>query len=703
MLSAARIILPLLILSGSSPSARAVSQTGELSRCLPLRSATLSSEPSCAAVYALGAGQSLCLSASLFQTVLKDPSLRCSIWSGRWTLFSPAEPAKSGKKIDFHQFNAQSARSSQAEDSSFARIFWAGLSSIERLRLRAARALNAVSDPFGVLHTLLLGETPSGSSGGILRLLGFVHLLHATGVHLYALSELVFVCTGFLLVRALRLRDAGESAEFVWFGLLLARVLSVTVFAFAWALCGFRRSLLRPWCVVLCRMASRALGFRWRRFSPLVLAVGLDLIFFGEASLSSLTYAIAVAGAILAVPDGDKNRRQSVFGTHLRMALGSWCLAGALDAWSDGWVSFATPVLSLLTLPLYGLVIYPALLLGAGFAGTGHEACAAVLNHAATSMSGGLLLPLARLTLRGPWIWLVSKPALLAGAVLTSILLGVTSLKERIGIRQIAAPLGLVALAATACRPLLARASPLSAPEVSLLDVGQGDSSLVESQKYGVGLIDAGSAHRVSELAWLTLIGQRRLSKIDWIAITHFDEDHVGGVSTLARLINIGCMSTSLAELQSERGKRIAARLEENRVTVVSLTADCIPIPYLEPPVERIRRNNANMSAFVVPLASGGLFLSAGDAEGTDEERIGVWMSRWEAQTSAPRILKVSHHGSKTSSSGPFLKLVRPTEAWISDGVGNPYGHPHESVLGRLTASGIPVRRTDEEGTLMTQ
>jgi hypothetical protein len=124
---------------------------------------------------------------------------------------------------------------------------------------------------------------------------------------------------------------------------------------------------------------------------------------------------------------------------------------------------------------------------------------------------------------------------------------------------------------------------------------------------------------------------------------------------------------------------------------------------------------NAMMSAIFVPLQGGGFYLSAGDADSRAEPRIGRWAALRVNElkvtspapnhgpldfTIAPRILKISHHGSRTSSDPDFLKAIQPTEAWISSGAGNRYGHPSAVVLARLARFGVPVRRTDEEGAL---
>lgn len=104
------------------------------------------------------------------------------------------------------------------------------------------------------------------------------------------------------------------------------------------------------------------------------------------------------------------------------------------------------------------------------------------------------------------------------------------------------------------------------------------------------------------------------------------------------------------------------------------------------------------MSAILVPIGEHGYYLSPGDADTAAEKRIADWVTRIMPHTRGPRILKVAHHGSRTSDSPSFLTRLRPTEAWISVGTGNRYGHPAVEVLRDLEAHGIPVRRTDRDG-----
>ena len=193
------------------------------------------------------------------------------------------------------------------------------------------------------------------------------------------------------------------------------------------------------------------------------------------------------------------------------------------------------------------------------------------------------------------------------------------------------------------------------------------------------------------------------MERIDWVALTHLDEDHSGGVKRLGRLIPIGCVATAREEIESERGQKYLRDLESLGIRVTDWSGDCVPYPALAPKGGNTHgKANDHMGAVFVPLEGGGFYLSAGDADASAEPRIGAWAAQQlQAHTTVgPRILKISHHGSKTSSNPRFIEQVRPTETWISVGVGNRYGHPSPEVISELERMKLPIRRTDMNGVL---
>ena len=242
---------------------------------------------------------------------------------------------------------------------------------------------------------------------------------------------------------------------------------------------------------------------------------------------------------------------------------------------------------------------------------------------------------------------------------------------------------------------------------VTFLDVGQGDSILVQFPGGVSMLVDAaglpGSSfdlgERVITPALLTL-GVRRL---DYLAITHGDPDHVVGAPTVARdftprEIWEGTLVPPHAVLQTLRamviGRGGAARLvrPDDKLQIGPVELRVLHPP--EPDWERQRVRNDD--SIVLELRYGDVsILLTGDIGAAVEESLISKLS------GAPlRILKAAHHGSATSSAEAWLDAARPAAVVISCGRDNRYGHPAAAVLQRVAAQGAEIFRTDQDGAI---
>ena len=706
----ARMFLILLIFGLYGPQARAA--TSVESFCPTPAPVTLSQSPSCRVRFRTGPGENLCIPGPLWSTWLarSESGPLCGPFRGAWKAASAPlndpGPRPEGSKILVTRFVAkalpqESAKKDRGETSLGLRL-WRWLESTRE----AASASLSLEDPLGIARHLLLGESLGNGPGSLLRLLGFVHILTATGIHLYALATI----WSFLLSRIF-----GQLGIPVGLGLCLRRIFVFITWCSAWILSGAPAGMLRPWIVVSARSLSSWQGFRWRKAAPLLIALlaeGLWSLLRDGLSGSSfvrgrLIYALAVGGGLLVIQEGSKN--QTPLRTHFRLALGSWVFPALWEAWGNATVAVATPLLSCLTLPVFSLVLYPALLTSVILRVCGLGMAAGAVSQFSARSITGLTLGLCGLLLRIPSLWIVSRGALYLGGVAASLLLirrrRQASFKIDLGV---AVTLFVVRVAADTAFHSVALRAPLDLPlrstSVEQLDVGQGDSALVRAPDQRAGLIDAGSGHALPDGSWITLFAQRGITDLSWIGLTHLDEDHSGGALRLARLLPIACVSVSHDELDTPRGGKYQENLSRLGVSVTDETAACVPFPTLSPlpagKSARRRKQNAHMSAYFVPLQGGGFYLSAGDAEGDDELRIGNWARRLGRGEPEPRVLKISHHGSKTSSDPRFFAQVRPSETWISVGAGNSYGHPSAIVLERLVKLGVPVRRTDRDGAL---
>jgi competence protein ComEC len=369
----------------------------------------------------------------------------------------------------------------------------------------------------------------------------------------------------------------------------------------------------------------------------------------------------------------------------LRITLASWLALAGLQCWQTGIISLAAPLTGLICAPIVIGGLYPLALASVSL-GLGDFA----LRPIGTTVTA-LIESLTRLALRAHLVWGVAGSAWFAAIPLASLACGLRRHPP-----ALAALLGL----ALATRAAFTFTKDL---QVAQLDVGQGDAALVTDALAGrSGLVDSGDGQALDAVGWLRLLARAGIAKIDWVLLTHLDADHSRGLFELARVVPVACVATSEAEARSERGLSYFNRAGALGIARLGLD-ECVPYPHFT--VSRTKaRTNANMTALLLPLRGGGFYLSAGDAEYDDEEEIGRWAAELAREEPSlrrgPVILKVSHHGSRTSSSPEFLKAIHPDVAWISSGVGNPYGHPCPEILGRFDALHIRVRRTDHEGEL---
>ncbi|HMB66015.1 MAG TPA: MBL fold metallo-hydrolase [Patescibacteria group bacterium] len=241
--------------------------------------------------------------------------------------------------------------------------------------------------------------------------------------------------------------------------------------------------------------------------------------------------------------------------------------------------------------------------------------------------------------------------------------------------------------------------SPLKT-EVSFLDVGQGDAILIETSKGRNILIDGGPDRRVvRELSENLDFGEKTL---DLVILTHPHADHVTGLNSVVERFNVKRILLPPVQSQAPAFKHLMDISGKQGVVVATTTAPfsvemgagCgLDVLYPFPDSEFENLNNASL---VSRLQCSGLsFLFTGDIEKEAEERI---LSRDIDLESD--ILKVSHHGSDSSSGRGFLRAVSPEAAVIPVGEDNDSGHPSLRVIRKLQREGARILRTDEHGTI---
>ena len=237
---------------------------------------------------------------------------------------------------------------------------------------------------------------------------------------------------------------------------------------------------------------------------------------------------------------------------------------------------------------------------------------------------------------------------------------------------------------------------------VAFLDVGQGDAIFIEAPSGKQVLIDAGPNKKVlRELSKQMPFYDRSL---DLVVITHPDSDHIGGFPELFKTYSIDrvlesgvmCESEICVELSKQFKENGAEKIVAQRGMIIDLGTGV----YLEVlfPDRDATNFETNVASLVIKLVYGNSsFLLTGDSP----QEIENYLVSLDAFNLDADVLKLGHHGSKTSSSEFFIGYTSPEFAVISVGKDNRYGHPNQEVLDILNEFEIKVLRTDEQGTIV--
>lgn len=242
---------------------------------------------------------------------------------------------------------------------------------------------------------------------------------------------------------------------------------------------------------------------------------------------------------------------------------------------------------------------------------------------------------------------------------------------------------------------------------IFFIDVGQGDSTLIITPDKKTVLIDGGGSDSfdVGEKVLLPYLLDRRILKIDYVLISHFDTDHCGGILTIMEKVKVKNIIISEQAEHSENYERSKKLMIHKKIRLIEVKkGDKIKIgrysefKILFPTSRLLSENPLNNNSIVAQFNYNNFkMLFTGDIEKLAEQQI---LKTEKAEIRAD-ILKVAHHGSKTSSIPEFIKAVRPRIALIGVGKNNTFGHPNQQTIKNLENIKCRIYRTDLQGEII--
>ena len=232
--------------------------------------------------------------------------------------------------------------------------------------------------------------------------------------------------------------------------------------------------------------------------------------------------------------------------------------------------------------------------------------------------------------------------------------------------------------------------------KVSYIDVGQGDSTLIQYGNKSM-LIDGGLASRGDTV--VSYLKSKKIKTIDYVIGTHPDADHIGGLTSVVKSFKVKKIIMPNKGNSTITYKNLLKAIKAKKLKITSpkvgkkYTIGKVKVTLVAPNDNYSDNNNNSRACRAVYDKTS--FMFTGDAE---QEALGDIMSNGQQLQST--VLKCGHHGSKNATSDSWMKKVKPKYAVISVGK-NSYGHPNEETLSLLKKYKVKTYRTDKSGTII--
>lgn len=547
----------------------------------------------------------------------------------------------------------------------------------DRLRQLIADNLTVLighSENNGVIKALTIGERHdiSQQQWEIFRKTGTVHLVAISGLHIGLVAGLAY-----LLALKTSIRLAVNSPQ------VIAAVSAISVALFYAALAGFSLPTQRALLMLTIAMAA----ISWQRNSTAANTLALTMLtvlIFDPLAVLSAGFWLSFIAVVLIVYSlagrlGKAGYWQAAIKIHCVTAIG---LAPLLVFYFQQ-VSIIAPFANLLAVPVISLLVVPLCLI------------AVLLMFFIPTLAEYTFLLVDNI-LQSLWYVLVEIAKLPYSSVSTTLvpfyaiplaLLGVFILLSPRGIpgRWLGMVIILPVLFVDVIKPEPGEVT------MSLLDVGQGLSAVVETSKH-ILVFDTGAKYSdqydMGDAVVIPFLNSKGINVVDTLVVSHGDNDHIGGVESVVEQSRVKKILTSVP-------MKLAKYSPEQCKAGESWEWDQVRFEILWPKQNSFSENN---NSCVLKVSSKqGSFLLTGDIEAKAENSL----IKEYAQQLESNVLIAPHHGSKTSSTLMFLKWVNPVFVLIPSGYRNRFSFPHQEVLERYKKINVNWMNTADEGAIV--
>ncbi len=542
-------------------------------------------------------------------------------------------------------------------------------------------------DTAGFAKALLLGQRQDidYETSTAFKVSGISHIIAVSGLHVSILFALVYTLTGKHRV--------------------LTALIGIPIVIFFAGVAGFSPSVVRASIMQILMMLALLFDREYDNFTALSFAA-LTMLIVNPLVITSVSFQLS-AGCMIGIFLFSERIRDwlmketrlgrwqckavSHIGSGISVTVSAMVFTTPLVACYFGAVSLVGILTNLLTLWAVSIVFYGIMAAcGVYFISSG---VAAALAWAVSWLIRYILLvakllsrlPLAAVYTKSIYIvlWLIFCYGLLAVFLVVK--------KKRVMLFFASAVAGLcLALCLSWAEPALTEC------RVTVLNVGQGQSVLLQSRGRSF-LVDCGGSYDtdVADMAAETLLSQG-ISRLDGLILTHYDKDHIGGVSYLLSRISTNHLFLPYSEEWETEGKALAAFTDDGANFVsedTALTFESGNLTIFSP----FSYESGNESSMCVLFQTENCAILITGDRNTATENVLI------QRCNIPKLdaLIVGHHGAASSTGYALLEATRPEFAFISVGKDNPYGHPTQEVLNKLAGFGCKVYRTDIHGTIV--